>query len=307
MAGLNFGKKVWFDGKTIDFENAQVSILSHALHYGSCVFEGLRTYKTKKGSAIFRLEPHIRRLYESAKIYRMNIPLSQKEFCDKVCETVRANKFDACYVRPFVFRGLGDLGLNPLSSPIHVSIAVWEWGAYLGADSIEAGIDVKFSSWNRIAPNTFPAMAKAAGNYLHSQLMKMEAVLDGYAESIILDHHRMISERSGENIFIIRDGKIYTPPMGASILLGITRDVVKVLARDMKIEVIEENIPREFLTIADEAFFTGTAAEIAPIRSVDKIPIGNGKRGPITEKIQERFFRLVKGEEPDLFGWLKYL
>lgn len=303
----NFGKKIWMDGKFVDFDNARIHVLSHVIHYGSCVFEGLRCYKTKKGSAVFRLEDHIRRLYDSAKIYRMEIPISREDFCEKVLETVRINNFKECYIRPIIFRGFGSLGLNPFTCPIEMCISAWEWDTYLGKDGLENGIDVKVSTWSRVAPNTFPSLAKAGGNYLHSQLMKMEAIIDGYAEAIALDVNGYISEGSGENIFIIRNGIVYTPSKGSSILPGLTRDAVIELAGEMGYQVKEQFIAREAIYIADEAFFTGTAAEVSPIRSVDKIIISGGEPGPITKKIQKWFFDIVTGDKEDKYGWLRYL
>ncbi|RMF62793.1 MAG: branched-chain amino acid transaminase [Bacteroidetes bacterium] len=295
---------IWFNGKLVPYEEATVHVLSHVLHYGSSVFEGIRCYKTeKKGTAVFRLREHLRRLIDSAKIYRMEIPYSLDELEAATLETIARSGLEACYIRPLVFRGMGSLGVNPLKNSVETVIAVWEWGAYLGAEALEQGVDVKVSSWNRMAPNTFPAMAKAGGNYLNAALAKMDAVLGGYTEGIMLSTDGFIAEGSGENLFLIRDGKIYTAPVGLSILPGITRDAVVRLARDMGYSVEEKVIPREALYIADELFFTGTAAEITPIRSVDHYTVGEGRRGPITKALQEAFFDIVhRGNDP--YGWL---
>ncbi|ADP77434.1 branched chain amino acid aminotransferase apoenzyme [Methanothermus fervidus DSM 2088] len=305
---MNFGKgKIWFNGEFVDWKDAKIHVLSHVVHYGSSVFEGIRCYKNKKGSAIFRLEDHVKRLFESAKIYRMEIPYSEDEICDAIIETVKINNLEECYIRPIAFRGYGELGVNPQNCPVEVAIAAWEWGTYLGEEAIKNGVDVCVSSWRRMAPNTLPNIAKAGGNYLNSQLVKMEAIANNYDEGIILDYQGFVSEGSGENIFIVKDGILYTPPVHSSILIGITRDTVMKLAEDIGIEVREENIPREMLYIADEIFLTGTAAEITPIRSVDGITIGNGKRGPITKKLQKEFFKVINAEVEDKYGWLRYI
>jgi len=256
------------------------------------------------GSAAFRIDEHINRIYDSCKVYRMEIPYSRAEFKDAIFETIRANGFDECYIRPVVYRGLGALGVNPFRSPVDVLIAVWRWGKYLGDEAIENGVDVCVSSWNRMAPNTFPAMAKATGNYLNSALIKMEAITNGYTEGIALDNAGRVSEGSGENIFLVYGGRILTPPLAGTILPGITRDSIMTLARDAGYTVVEQNIAREMLYIADEVFLTGTAAEVTPIRSVDRIPVGRGTRGPVTERIQKEFFALVAGEREDPYGWL---
>jgi branched-chain amino acid aminotransferase len=297
-------QKVWMNGRLVDFADAKIHAFSHALHYGSGMFEGLRVYKTRNGSAAFRLEEHIERIFTSCKVYRMEVPLSRAQFKDAIFETVRANGFDECYVRPVVYRGLGALGVNPFRSPVDVLIAVWKWGKYLGEEAIESGVDVCVSSWNRMAPNTFPAMAKATGNYLNSALIKMEAITNGYEEGIALDNAGRISEGSGENIFLVYGGRILTPPLAGTILPGITRDSIMTLARDAGYTVVEQQIAREMLYIADEVFFTGTAAEVTPIRSVDRIPVGKGSRGPVTERLQKEFFALLKGEREDRYGWL---
>ncbi|GIV60562.1 branched-chain amino acid transaminase [Rhodocaloribacter litoris] len=295
---------IWFNGKLVPYEEATVHVLSHALHYGSSVFEGIRCYKTEqKGSAVFRLREHLRRLIDSAKIYRMEIPYSLEELEAATMETIARSGLEACYIRPLVFRGMGSLGVNPLKNRVETVIAVWAWGAYLGAEALEQGVDVKVSSWNRMAPNTFPSLAKAGGNYLNAALAKMDAVLGGYTEGIMLSVDGFIAEGSGENLFLVRDGTLYTAPVGLAILPGITRDAVVTLARDLGYTVEEKLIPREALYIADELFFTGTAAEITPIRSVDHYTIGEGRRGPVTKALQEAFFDIVhRGNDP--YGWL---
>lgn len=297
---------IWFNGKLVPWEQATIHVLSHVVHYGTSFFEGLRCYETPRGPAIFRLTPHMRRLVDSAKIYRTEIPYSQEQLVAAVKETVRANGLRAGYIRPVVFRGYGEIGVNPAKNPVEVAIATIEWGKYLGAEAMESGVDVCVSSWNRFAPNTLPAMSKAGGNYMNSQLIKMEALANGYAEGIALDASGQVSEGSGENLFIVRDGVAYTPPSSASILTGITRDTALALLGEMGVPVREQVVPRELLYLADELFFTGTAAEITPIRSVDRVTVGSGSRGPITAELQRRFFALVQGEAPDERGWLEY-
>lgn len=299
--------KIWFNGELVDWNDAKMHVLSHVVHYGSSVFEGIRCYRNKNGSAVFRLEEHVERLFDSGKIYRMEIPFSKEEICKAILDTIETNKLEECYIRPVVFRGYGELGVNPLKNPLEVVIAAWEWGSYLGQEALELGVDVGVSTWRRMAPDTLPNMAKAGANYMNSQLVKMEALENGYDEGIMLDYQGMVSEGSGENIFIIKDDIIYTPSMSSSLLKGITRDSIIKLAKFMDLDVREEQIPREMLYMADEIFFTGTAAEVTPIRSVDKITIGNGKRGIITEKLQKNFFKILKGEVKDEFGWLTYL
>ena len=297
-------KKVWMNGRLIDFADAKVHVFTHALHYGSGIFEGIRCYVTKdRGPAIFRLEEHTRRLYDSCKIYRMKVPFTPEEFKQGCIDVIAANEFEDCYLRPVVYRGFGSLGVDPSKCPVDLVIASWIWGKYLGHEAIEQGVDVRVSSWNRMAPNTFPALAKATGNYMNSILIRQEAAIDGYAEGIALDVNGYVSEGSGENIFLIRDGRIFTPPLGASILAGITRSSVIRMARDLGLEVVEALVPREMLYVADEVFFSGTAAEITPIRSVDRVAVGNGRRGPITERIQKEFFAYIAGEIPDRYGW----
>ena len=297
-------EKVWKNGQLINWEDANIHIMSHAVNYGSVLFEGIRCYDTAQGPAIFRLDRHIERLFNSCKIYRIDIPFSRKEIEEACIEIVRVNRFRASYIRPLVLRGFGGFGVNPFPSPIEVFIATYEWGRYLGPEALEKGVDVRVSSWNRMAPNTLPAMAKAGANYMNSQLIKMEAIKDGYEEGLALNDHGYVCEGSGENIFVVKDGKALTPPLEASVLPGITRDSVLQILKDIGIEVSERNIPREFLYIADEVFFAGTAAELTPIRSIDRIPIGTGSRGPITKRIQEEFFGYVSGQRPDAHGWL---
>lgn len=297
-------KKIWMNGRLVDFADAKIHVLTHAIHYGSGLFEGIRCYDTQRGPAIFRLGEHTRRLFDSAKIYRMELPFTMEEINRACLETVAANDFNDCYLRPIVYRGFHSLGVFPGSCPVDVTIAAWRWGKYLGPEAIEQGVDVRVSSWNRMAPNTFPALAKATGNYMNSILIRQEAAADGYAEGIALDVNGYVSEGSGENIFVIRDGKIFTPPLGSSILGGITRASILRIARDFGYEVIETLIPREMLYIADEVFFTGTAAEVTPIRSIDKIKVGTGRRGPITERLQTEFFAYINGEIPDRYDWL---
>jgi len=302
---LKNGKWVWFNGKFVPWEEAVVHVGVHALHYGSSIFEGIRSYETKDGPAIFCLEQHLDRLYGSCKIYRMDLPFSREELRRAIVELVAKNGHRACYIRPLVFRGLGGFNLDPRKDcPVEVAILTIEWGAYLGKEALEQGVDVGVSTWFRMAPNTYPALAKAGGHYTNSQLIAMEAHDRGYMEGIALDIFGYVSEGSGENIFIVQDGTLYTPPLSSSILGGVTRRCVMILAEDLGIPVREEPISRERLYLADEAFFTGTAAEITPIRSVDRIPVGAGKRGPITTKLQEEFFGIVRGEIPDRHGWL---
>ena len=297
-------KYIWFNGEMVPWEKATVHVMTHALHYGSSVFEGIRAYETPQGAAIFRLREHIRRLFDSCRIYRMDPPFTPDQVFEACRAVVRENGLQNAYIRPLVWRGYGEMGLNPLRSPVEVMVAAMEWGAYLGAEGLEHGVDVHVSSWQRFAPNTLPAMAKAGGNYLSSQLIVMEAARNGYAEGIALDVHGWLSEGSGYNLFLIRVGIIYTPPVTAALLPGITRDAVITLAQQLGYEVREQNLPREMLYLADELFFTGTAAEVTPIRSVDKLPVGSGKRGPITTAVQKAFFGLFSGETEDRWGWV---
>lgn len=298
---------IWFNGKLVPWNEARIHVMAHVVHYGSSFFEGIRCYETPRGPAIFRLTPHIRRLIDSARIYRTEAPYTLEQLVAAVKETVRANRLRAGYIRPVVYRGLGEIGVNPQRNPVEVAIATIEWGRYLGAEAMEQGVDVCVASWRRFAPNTLPALSKAGGNYLNSQLIKMEALANGYAEGIALDHQGQVSEGSGENLFLVRDGVVYTPPVASSILSGITRDTVITLLGELGIPVREEAIPREMLYIADELFFTGTAAEVTPIRSVDRIPVGQGRRGPITAAVQAAFFGVVQGEREDRYGWLEYV
>ncbi len=301
------GKLIWFNGKLVPWDAAQVHVLSHALHYGSSVFEGIRVYKTPDGPKIFRLTDHMQRLYDSAKIYRMPIPYEMDELISVCKQLIVSNELmNGAYIRPLVMRGYGEIGLAPKSDhPVDVAIAAWEWGAYLGAEGLEKGVDVCVSSWQRVAPNTLPALAKAGGNYLSSQLISVEAKQRGFAEGIALSTDGTVSEGAGENLFMIRDGSIMTPPSTSSILTGITRDAIMQLSSRLGFTVKEQSIPREALYLADELFFTGTAAEITPIRSVDRIEIGSGSRGPITEQLQDAFFGLFDGRTEDSEGWLE--
>ena len=299
-------KNIWFNNKLVPWESAQIHVLSYALHYGSAVFEGIRAYSTNDGTKIFRLDEHIKRLFNSAKIYRMNIAFSQQELNQACKDIVVTNELDSgAYIRPIAFRGYNDLGLHASKDDdVEVVVAAWEWGTLLGADALENGVDVGVSSWNRNAPNTIPVMAKASGNYLSGTLVAIEAKENGYDEGICLDSDGFVSEGSGENIFMVKNGKLMTPPLSSSILDGITRDSVMKIAEDLNIECVERRIIREELYLADELFFTGTAAEITPIRSVDRIQIGEGKRGHITESIQKVFFGLFNGESDDKWNWL---
>ena len=297
-------EKIWHNGRFIPWQEAKIHVLSHVVSYGSSVFEGIRCYQTPSGPQIFRLREHIRRMQDSSKIYRMPIPFSADQLAEAMVELVRLNNLSSCYIRPIVLRGYGEMGVHSGKNPVEVFVACWEWGKYLGEEALASGVDVCVSSWNRMAPNTLPALSKAGGNYLNSQLVRMEANLNGYAEGIALDVAGYVSEGSGENIFVVRDGKIFTPPLGASVLPGITRDSIIKLAEEMGIPVIETIVPREMLYIADEVFFTGTAAEVTPVRSVDRIVVGAGQRGPITERLQKEFFAIIDGKKADRFGWL---
>lgn len=297
-------KKVWMNGQFVDFADAKIHVFSHVLHYGSGVFEGERCYKTERGPAVFRLRDHTNRLYDSAKIYRMEVPYSRDEFDEAILETIRVNGFEACYIRPVVYRGFGTLGVNPFNSPVEAMIGVWDWGKYLGPEALEQGVDVCVSSWQRMHANTLPAMAKSVANYANSQLIKMEALVNGYKEGIGLTPDGLVSEGSGENLFLVWRGKLVTPPTSSAGLPGITRSTVLALAGDCGIEVVEQPIPREQLYLADEVFFCGTASEITPIRSIDRNPVGSGTRGPVVERLQKEFFAIVEGRVPDRHGWL---
>jgi branched-chain amino acid aminotransferase len=302
-------KVIWMNGRMVPWEQATVHVMAHALHYGSSVFEGIRVYKTPDGPRVFRLTDHVQRLFNSAKIYRMPIPYGLDELVSVCKEVVLANKLlNGAYIRPIALRGYGDVGLAPKPDhPVDIAVAAWEWGAYLGADGLEQGVDVCVSSWQRVAPNTVPALAKAGGNYLSSQLISTEAKRLGFAEGIALSTDGTVSEGAGENLFLLCGGRLLTPPSTSSILTGITRDTVLRLAARLGIAVSEQSIPREMLYLADELFFTGTAAEITPVRSVDRIQIGAGRRGPITKKLQDAFFGLFNGSTADSDGWLENL
>ncbi len=299
--------KIWMNGKLVDWKDATIHVASHVVHYGSAVFEGARCYETARGPACFRLDAHMRRLIDSARIYRMEPAWDQQTLTDAVIDLIKVNKFKACYIRPIVYRGYDSLGVNPGPCPIDVAIMLWEWGAYFSQEALEEGLDVKVSTWARNAPNTTPAMAKSVANYANAQLIKMEAVAEGYGEGIALDTSGNVSEASGANIFIVRDGIILTPPIGNSVLAGITRDSVITLAKELGFEVREQTSTRDMLYIADEVFFCGTAAEVTPIRSVDRVTVGRGRRGPITQALQERFYQVVTGEAEDKWGWLQYV
>ena len=300
-------KKIWMNGEFVDWNDAKIHVLSHVVHYGSSVFEGGRAYASDRGPVVFRLQDHVDRLFNSAKIYRMEIPFSREQVARAICELIDVNDLDAAYIRPVAYRGYKELGVDPRSCPVDLTIAVWRWGKYLGPEALEQGVDVCVSSWQRMAPNTFPAMAKCGANYMNSQLIKQEALGHGYVEGIALDSSGHVSEGSGENVFLVRDRVLITPSFGNSILPGITRNCVIKLAEEMGLKVIEENIPREALYLADEVFFTGSAAEITPIRSIDRIPVGTGKRGPVTRRLQEAFFDIVESRSADRFGWLTFV
>jgi branched-chain amino acid aminotransferase len=298
---------IWMNGKMVKWDDAKIHVLSHVVHYGSSLFEGQRCYKTPKGPALFRHQEHVDRLWNSCKIYRMEIPFTKQQLFDAVIELIAINKLESCYVRPVVYRGYDSLGVDPSNCPVEVAIAAWSWGKYLGPEALEQGVRVCVSSWNRNAPNTTPTMAKSGANYMSGQLIKMEAIARGCVEGIALDVFGHVSEGSGENVFIVRNGVLVTPPFSASVLPGITRRSVIRLAQDMNIKVIEENIPREALYIADEVFFTGSAAEVTPISEIDGIKVGEGRRGPITEKLQTRLFDILEGRAEDIHNWLTYV
>lgn len=295
-------EKIWHNGKLIRWEDATIHVMSHVVHYGSSVFEGVRCYQLPSGPAIFRAQEHMQRLLDSAKIYRIDVDYTREELIAAMVEVVTHNGVSPCYIRPIVLRGYGEAGVNPLNSPTEVYVINYPWGKYLGVEG--EGVDVCVSSWTRLAPNTLPAMAKSGANYMNSQLIKMEAVINGYVEGIALDANGYVSEGSGENLFVVRNGVLQTAPLGNSVLPGITRDSVLQLARELGIPVLEAGIPREMLYIADEVFFTGTAAEVTPIRSVDKISVGEGATGPVTKAVQKEFYAIVRGQKPDRFNWL---
>jgi branched-chain amino acid aminotransferase len=313
VATMKISPKVWKNGEFINWNDARVHVMTHAINYGSSVFEGIRCYNTTKGSAVFRLTEHMQRLMNSAKIYRMDTKFTRAELCNAAVELIRQSELDECYLRPLIFRGLNEekpaFGVNPFGNPIDTYVCAWQWGKYLGEEALENGIDVCVSSWTRITSNSMPAMAKAGANYMNSQLIKMEAILGGFSEGIALDDRGYVSEGSGENIFLVNNGKLITPPLGASILPGITRDSVIEIAREMGIDVLETSIQRSALYLADEVFFTGTAAEITPIRSVDHITVGTGKCGEITKRLQTEFFKIIAAERPAPFDaeWLTFV
>jgi branched-chain amino acid aminotransferase len=298
-------EKIWVNGKFVPWNDATIHLSAHVIHYGSCVFEGIRCYDAEGGPAIFRLREHAQRLLNSAKIYRMAVKYTLDELVDAMIAAVRENKFRECYIRPIIFRGVGAVGVNPGKAAIDVAILTWYWGAYLGAEGLEKGVDVQVSTWTRPAPNTLPAIAKSAANYMPGQMIKMEAIGNGFVEGIGLDVNGLVSEGSGENLFFVTGGRILTPPLGSSILGGITRDTVISLAKEFGYEVVETTIPRELLYVSDEVFMVGTAAEVTPLKTVDRIAVGNGQgRGPVTKKIQEAYLDLVKGKREDKHGWL---
>jgi branched-chain amino acid aminotransferase len=300
-------EKIWMDGELVDWRDAKIHVLSHALHYGSGVFEGIRAYETGRGPAVWHLDEHLKRLFRSAKLYHMDIPYPIDAIGDAIREVIRANGLNACYIRPVVYRGYGEMGVNPLDAPINVFIAVWPWGAYLGEHALENGVSIKISSWRRNSQNALPSSAKATGQYINGVLAKMESVMAGYDEAVLLNDHGYITDGSGENLFIVRDRTVTTPPIQAGCLDGITRTSVITIARDLGYEVTEENLVRTDLYNADECFFTGTAAEITPIREVDHRPVGEGTRGPITKELQGAFFAATKGETEKYADWLTYV
>jgi branched-chain amino acid aminotransferase len=299
-------KQVWHNGQFVAWDDAKIHVMSHVVHYASALFEGIRCYATPQGPAVFRLREHIQRLEDSCKVYRMPIGYSVDELIEACLETVRVNEFKECYLRPIIFRGYGSFGVNPFANPVEVYIASWTWGKYLGQEAIEEGVDVCVASWARMHPNSLPATAKSAANYMNSQLIKMEAITNGFVEGIALDTSGNVSEGSGENLFIVRNGVLYTPPLGSAILTGITRDSVMKLAHKLGYEVVERVIPRAELYVADEVFFTGTAAEITPIRSIDRIKVGTGKRGQVTATLQDEFFAITSGEKEAPGDWLTF-
>jgi branched-chain amino acid aminotransferase len=298
---------VWMDGKLVPWDQAQIHVLTHSLHYGSGVFEGIRAYETKKGTAIFRLTDHIRRLYASAKIYSIDIPFTPETIVEACKETVRVNGLPESYVRPLVYLGYGEMGLNPLLAPVKVAIVTWPWGAYLGAEGLAKGVRMKISSWQRIDHNIIPPAAKGTGQYINSQLAKVEAIKAGYDEAIMLNPQGFVAEASGENVFIVRDGELLTPPLSAGALIGITRDSVMTIARDLGMPVRELDLVRTDLYTADECFVTGTAAEVTPVREVDDRTVGAGEPGPLTKKIQEVFYSTVKGDVDRYASWLEHV
>jgi branched-chain amino acid aminotransferase len=300
-------EKIWMDGELVDWGDAKVHVLSHAVHYGSGVFEGIRAYETARGPAVWHLDEHLKRLFRSAKLYHMDIPYSREAITEATKDLIRANGLNACYIRPVVMRGYGEMGVNPLNAPVNVFIAVWPWGAYLGEDALEQGVRIKIASWRRNAQNSLPAAAKATGQYINSVLAKVESLKGGYDEAIMLNDAGFVTDGSGENVFVVRDGRLTTPPISAGCLDGITRHSVMTIAGDLGYEVREDNLVRTDLYNADEAFFTGTAAEITPIREVDDRVVGEGHRGPITKELQGAFFSATKGETERYASWLTYV
>lgn len=300
-------EKIWMDGALVPWADAKVHVLTHALHYGTGVFEGIRAYETPTGAAVWHLDEHLRRMERSAKLYHMEIPYTREQMATAVCDTVRANGLRACYIRPLAFRGYGEMGVNPLKAPVNVIVAVWPWGAYLGAGALEQGVRVKISSWRRNPQNALPAAAKASGQYINGVLAKVEAVSAGYDEGIMLSESGMITDGTGENLFVVRDGVLSTPPISAGCLDGITRGTVMTLAREAGLDVVERDLVRTDLYNADEMFFTGTAAEITPVREVDDRVVGEGRRGPITARLQETFFAATRGEDPRHPDWLTHV
>jgi branched-chain amino acid aminotransferase len=298
---------IWVDGELVAWAEAKVHVLSHALHYGSGVFEGIRAYATERGPAVWHLGAHLDRLFDSAAIFHMDLPYTKDELVRATKDTIRANDLDACYIRPIAFRGYGEMGVNPLNAPVNVVIAVWPWGAYLGEDALEQGVRVKVSSWKRADQNTLPSAAKASGGYLVSILAKVESLKAGYDEAVLLNHEGYVAEGSGENIFVVKDGVLSTPPTSVAALGGITRSSVVAIARGLGYEVVERNLVRSDLYLADEVFFTGTAAELTPIREVDDRRVGAGQRGPVTKELQQAFFAATKGDDPRYADWLTYV
>jgi branched-chain amino acid aminotransferase len=302
---ISYYEKAWHNGEFIPWESATIHVASHVVSYASCLFEGIRCYETPQGPAIFRLQDHTDRLVNSSKIYRIELDYSREQLQQAMIELVRVNKAKHCYIRPLVLRGYGEVGVNPLRNPVEVYLLAWKWGKpYLGEEALKKGVEVCVSSWNRLAPNTLPAMAKASANYMNAQLIQMEASINGYAEGIALDTSGNVSEGSGENIFVVRSGKIFTPPFTSAVLPGITRDSIITLAEELGYTVLEQPLAREMLYLADEVFFVGTAAEVTPIRSVDRIVVGKGQAGPITRKLQERYLAIAQGAAEDKYGWL---
>lgn len=295
---------IWKDGEFIPWDDARIHVMSHVVHYGSSIFEGIRCYQTPRGPAVFRLDDHLRRFFDSARIYRMDLGVTPEELKEASLELIRRNELEACYLRPVSLRGVGAAGLNPFSSPIQNYLICWPWGAYLGDEALEKGVDACVSSWNRPAPNTLPTQAKAGGHYMNAQLMKMEAVTNGFSEAIALNPSGLVSEGSGQNIFLVRNGTLVSPRLDGSMLSGITRDCVMTLAAEEGIPIRHELVPRETLYTADEVFFTGTAAEVTPVRSIDRIPVGEGRPGPITGLLQRAVLEVARGQRPDPHGWL---